>query len=149
MKELAARLLAKRVLDGECWVFDGAKDRDGYGRIAVSGVNTPAHRAAWSAFRGDPGAEHVLRNEGCVSRACFNPDHLHLGAHTQNMIERDAWGAGIRGERVATAKLEASDVLAIRHLRSKGFTCKAIADRFGVKPTTVSHIALRRTWRHI
>ncbi len=99
--------------------------------------------------RPSPGDEHVLHNPGCVSRACFNPDCLHLGSHPQNMRERDDWGLGIRGERVAAAKLTEQTVLAIRALRQQGFTCKAISDMFGVNPSTVSHVALRRTWQHI
>ena len=149
MSNLASRLLAKRDFVGACWVFSGSKDRCGYGRISVQGINTPAHRAAWMAFRGDPGNQHVLHNEGCVSRACFNPNHLHLGSHTQNMIERDAWGDGIRGERVGRSRLSAEDVRTIRMLRNKGYIWRVIADMFGVHPSTARHAATGRSWNHI
>lgn len=146
MKDLAYRLLARREVVGTCWVFRGSLDRYGYGRLFVDGSNVTAHRAAWAAFRGDPGTAHVLHNEDCTSRACFNPAHLHVGTHQRNMRERDDWGSGIRGHRVATAKLTSSDVAEIRDLREAGALCKTLAERYGVSPSTISHAALGRTW---
>lgn len=143
------RLLAKRQVVGDCWLFDGAHDRNGYGRFFYEGVNEAAHRVAWIIFRGDPGDLHVLHNEDCGHRDCFNPSHLHLGTHQQNMLERDQWGHGIRGERAGRARLAATDVLAARAMRTAGSTWKTIGEKFGVAPATVRQAATGRTWAHL
>jgi hypothetical protein len=99
------------------------------------------------AFRGDPGDLHVLHS--CEHRDCFNPDHLHLGTHQDNMAERDEWGHGIRGERVHTARLTAEQVLEARQAHRSGETSVAIAERYGVSPVTIRHAVTGRTWRHL
>jgi hypothetical protein len=147
MKELGQRLLAKRTIEGDCWRFSGSHDRCGYGRIALNGRNEPAHRAAWIAWRGDPGEMHVLHS--CESRDCFQPSHLTLGTHQENMRQRDTWGHGIRGERVALARLTGTQVVEIRKLRAAGMRWANIAQRFGISAATACHAGIGRTWAHV
>lgn len=68
------RFWERLVLVGECWIFTGAKNEDGYGKVKLDG-HWRAHRYAWSVLRGEipDGLEldHLCRN-----RACVNPDHL-------------------------------------------------------------------------
>jgi hypothetical protein len=142
MKE---RLLARRVVVDDCWIWPGAHDSCGYGRIWSQGRAALVHREAWVAFCGDPGDLHVLHS--CEHRDCFNPDHLHLGTHQENMAERDEWGHGIRGERVAGARLTAEQVLDARS--RSGETWVTLAERYGVSPSTIRHAVTGRTWRHL
>lgn len=51
-----------------------------------------------------------------------------------------------RGERVATAKLTAEQVRAIR---ASTETQTAIAARYGVRQTLISRIRRREIWRHV
>jgi hypothetical protein len=79
----------------------------------------------------------------CDNRACINPDHIILGTHTdnnRNMVERERQA---RGEQIGTAKLTASDVLAIRALRSKSASLVEIGELFGVVQTTACEITRR------
>lgn len=64
-----------------------------------------------------------------------------------------------RGEANARAKLTPTSVREIRRLRDglgrrslpsdDPRSLVAIAERYGISVTTVSHIAMRRRWRHV
>lgn len=149
MGSLTERLLDRRIFVGDCWLYDGARDKDGYGRISVAGINTPAHRAAWIAFRGDPGNLQVLHNQGCESRACFNPSHLHLGTVGQNMAERAEWGHGHRGEQTPNSILTEEKVREAGLLRSQGATWRHLGNVYGVAESTIRHAVTGLSWGHL
>lgn len=52
------------------------------------------------------------------------------------------------GERASRAKLNESDVLAIRSARGKE-TSRALSERYGVSNQQISSIWTRRTWKHV
>ena len=84
--DFAGRFWAKVDRSGECWLWQGSKDRQGYGRIKSPGmrVNLKAHRVAYAMSAGiDPGAELVLHS--CDNPSCCNPAHLSVGTHGENM----------------------------------------------------------------
>jgi hypothetical protein len=68
----------RKVAMGEgdaCWMWRGARNRDGYGNVKVAGATVGAHRVAYLLAYGhlEPGRElhHI-----CGNRACVRPDHL-------------------------------------------------------------------------
>lgn len=72
---------------GECWIWRGAPDAAGYGRIRVGGVQRYVHRVAYELFVGSiPEGltiDHVAAR-GCVSRACMRPAHLEAVTLAEN-----------------------------------------------------------------
>lgn len=54
-----------------------------------------------------------------------------------------------KGESAQFSKLTEKDVLDIRERRRNGEMTKSIAKDYGIKPSYVSTIALRITWKHI
>lgn len=159
----------------ECWLWQGAKQPDGYGTFNVSSSQTVrAHRYAWEiTFKKEiPKGICVLHK--CDASSCVNPSHLFLGTkkdNTQDMLKKGRYGAKTHPERIARgdrhgarthpesrpqgekcsyAKLKEGDVREIRRLYAAGgITQRLLAERYCVHESTVCYIVKHRTWKHI
>lgn len=97
--------------DGDaCWIWTGAKFRNGYSAFRMQGKTRHAHRVAWELAYGPivghvPGdnEREVVVMHKCDNPTCVRPDHLELGSDADNI--RDMWrkGRGSRGEKHAEA----------------------------------------------
>jgi hypothetical protein len=72
-------------MSGDCWIWMGSKDRDGYGRYE----NRPAHRIAYELAGHTLPARRPLHHT-CGIKHCVNPGHLqpvtfaeHMAIHRQ------------------------------------------------------------------
>ena len=131
-----------------CWLWTASQSGHGYGYFFMDGRGTRAHRAAWILYQGEiPNDLCVLHK--CDNPQCVNPDHLWLGSHAENMIDRGKKARSARGVRVNTTKLSIDDVKKVRALLKKGINCTAIARSFGVSTTAIHAIRNRRTWAWI
>lgn len=127
-----------------CWLWQGALN-NGYGQSSWNGSALQSHKVSWRAFRGEiPKGMFVCHR--CDTRACINPDHLFLGTHADNMRDMVAKGRQLFGRRHREAKLTESAVLEIR---AGGATDSAFAKKFGVAPTTVQQVRIRRSWKQV
>lgn len=70
-----------------CWVWTGAIDQDGYGRVRIGRRNRKAHRVAYQLANG-PFPAHLIIRHTCDNPPCCNPDHLLTGTHQDNMNDR-------------------------------------------------------------
>lgn len=123
----------------------------GYGKVKRNGVTTVAHRVSWEMENGPiPDGLQVCHH--CDNPPCVNPEHLFLGTQKNNLDDRNRKGRAVwsPGSRNGGAKLVEEDVLEIRRLgAARCETQAAIADRFGVTPSQISHILRRVSWKHL
>lgn len=84
------RLLSKRKIDEatKCWIWTGAVDSGGYGKIGLGYKTLSVKRVIMNAKEG----EQVNHKLFCHNRLCFNPEHLYIGIASDNV--KDAWKNG-------------------------------------------------------
>lgn len=136
-----------------CWLWQGAKDRKGYGWYHVPGtVNDMvyAHRHAYVEAYG-PIPEGKVVMHLCNTPSCCNPAHLKAGTQQENIQQKHREGRAntARGEQSGLSKLTTDAVIDIRNRRSQGEPLKSIAADYGITDSLVSLVALRKVWQHI
>lgn len=133
------RLLERRVIVNDCWIWEGNRDSCGYGRIKSLGKLFSVHRIAYELWVGQVGDNFVLHK--CDTPSCFNPDHLFLGTQTDNMKDMTKKGRGVvpklSGEKHPSARLSDKDIEAIL-LDSR--SQYVIAKEYGITQPHVSNI---------
>jgi len=64
-----------------CWVWEGARSKEGYGILRLGDAQRPAPRLFWESFVGiiPPGFRVLSRKlPKCAGKACCNPAHHRL-----------------------------------------------------------------------
>ena len=113
-----------------CWVWMGARNPKGYGRLGIPSTHrvAQAHRYYYEQEHGPiPGGlepDHLCRN-----RTCVNPAHIELVTRREN------------AQRGAKAKLTAVDVRAIaRERETIGTPLRQLGHRYGVSHSHLSRV---------
>lgn len=123
-----------------CKEWEGTYDAQGYPRYKSGGRSLYVHRAEFEYFhrRLEPG-EKVYR--ACGNRRCVNALHLV----TEKPVTKK------RRQRPASAKLNPRKVREIREAlaRRDRPSQRALAEKYGVTPAAISHVARRKTWAHV
>lgn len=151
-----------------CLLWTAACSKGGYGQTHVPRGETPeggtvqyVHRLAWRATRGEiPDGMEVCHDcPGGDRPNCWEPSHLFLGSHRENMRDASRKGAlsypGVhrgdvpRGEDHYRAVLNAPLVMAMRERYAAGESSAWIALTAGV-PAITAYDAIRgKTWAHL
>ena len=161
----AERFWPKVDMSGDCWLWTGALDTDGYGVFRYDGKRQGhAHRFAYEQAYGPISDSRLFACHICDTPRCCRPTHLFLGTVADNSADMSRKGRAAQGERHGSAlhpetivkgerhgmsRLAAVEVLQIRALAQTGMLGKDIAARYGVTPSVVSSVVRRKTWRHI
>lgn len=138
---------------GECWLWLGKLDKDGYGQFAVTvaGTNTQrhvrAHRFAYESAFGSCGAP-VLRH-ACDNPRCVRPDHLVPGTQRENRADAVARGREPWGELKPNATLSIDAVETAKSMIASGMTVAHAARALGVRYRTLWQAVRGKTWRRI
>lgn len=79
-----SQLWAKVRLEGECWIWQGYRDKHGYGRFHVRRRRYLVHRYVYEMARG-PIPSSLVLDHLCRRPPCLNPAHLEAVTHDVNM----------------------------------------------------------------
>lgn len=87
-----------------CWIWNAAKDKDGYGQFALHRQVNAAHRVAWLLRHGwlPPYPESEL-DHLCRNRDCVNPEHLQVVSHRENSLRSESFAA-LNAQKTVCAK---------------------------------------------
>jgi len=123
------------VMGKECWIWNGAIDKNGYGtrRYGTKKINKNffAHRLSFLVFKGEL-KDGMQINHTCDNPSCVNPVHLYQGTQADNMADVKDRGRGakekpnLQGENHHSAKLTSKDVKFIREHKKKGGSLRAL-----------------------
>lgn len=131
-----------------CWLWTGAKDKDGYGRISNKSEGRKADRAnriCWKLTYGTIATgKRVLHT--CDNPSCVRPDHLFLGENKDNSADMVAKGRQARGARQWKSKLTEA---AVRDIRSSSERNEVLAVKYKVSAGTIWHVRAGITWKHV
>jgi len=132
-----------------CWIWTGAKDEQGRGRIVTDDKPILPHRFAWELQNG-PIPEGLRVCHHCDNPSCVRPDHLFLGTPADNSADMVSKSRQRRGSQRPGAKLNEASVTEIRRRYALGnISQEALAVEYGVTQGAIGQAILRKTWRHI
>jgi DNA-binding CsgD family transcriptional regulator len=136
----------------DCWPWDGAANRWGYGVCQLNGVGMNASRAAYITENGPLGIGLVVCHR-CDNPICCNPNHLFAATQRENLEDCRAKGrqrylSGAEHRR-PTAKMNAEIVRWIRSQYSKGLSQSEIGRILGISSGTISRAVRGESWGHV
>lgn len=135
----------------ECWLWQrGLGMRGEYGAFRIGYHTLGTHRVSYVVSNGKLPRELVCHT--CDNPLCCNPKHLYDGSSADNARDREERGRiknRIRGEKSHMAKLTEEEVREIRYRGEAGEIQRDLAREFGVTQVAISHILLRKNWKHV
>lgn len=137
--------------DGSCWIWQGKKNRYGYGRMTPGYRGTGekgAHRVAYELLVG-PIPEGLVLDHLCRVRDCVNPAHLEPTTIGENVMRGDTHGARNRAKTHCAQghPFIADNIYASAGRARECRTCKLVAVR-KYRATHAEGISIRRKARY-
>ena len=162
-EETIARFWAKVSRGDGCWLWTASKRNKGYGAFAYKEngrvVQDRAHRTSYVIHKGEvPAGMLVLHT--CDTPACVNPAHLFVGTNADNVADMMSKGRHVaggtyragnyeKGELHHAARLNESDVRAIRARINAGESMGSVSRAMGLSIGHVHRIYHRKAWGHV
>lgn len=144
--DIVTKLISRVKIDEEtgCWIWQGAKNNKGYGKIGVNYKGWLVHRLSYSLFRGEipPG---ILVCHKCDVRLCCLPLHLFLGTHQDNLDDAIAKKRHHNGCR----KLSDEQVISLTERYAAGERSTDLAKEYGISSGNVYSIATGRSFKSV
>jgi hypothetical protein len=140
---------------GQCWLWLGYRDEDGYGRIKVNGRMRMAHHVSLE-FEGYYMIPEAFGKKQvghfCDNPPCVRVSHLKIWERQDDAGDKVSKGrqARVHGERNGRAVLTEALVREIRSLYQRGVRGRgqvALARRFGVSDAIIGRIVRSEAWK--
>lgn len=133
-----------------CWIWNGSRNKDGYGQIGINNKIYSAHRLSYELLKTTI-PEGLFICHTCDNPSCVNPDHLFTGTHQDNMDDMVAKGRSPkqRGEDASSTVLteeQAQYILDFNHYHG---SLTILAERFGVDVSTIFYVKNGKSWSHL
>ena len=147
--QLFWRMVSKGNPD-ECWLWNGSKNRSGYGQINRNGKGIKAHRYAYMQANKCSIDRKTLVLHKCDNPSCVNPNHLFLGTQEDNMKDMKEKGRADKAKKVKGSshyktKLSENSVARIRMMYGV-LEGKHIADIYSISRASVCVIQSCKSW---
>lgn len=126
------------VAENGCWLWQGKRDKAGYGRLRRDGRDWLAHRWSYEFFVAPIGS--LVLDHLCREPSCVNPAHLEPVSDAVNV--RRGLGTKIGARSVAEIR-----VLYASWTGSQRGFARAVATHFGVAESTVRNLVGGFTWQ--
>jgi hypothetical protein len=98
------RILANTAKQGDCLLYLGVKDRDGYGFITTGKKQAKkiirVHRYVCEHHKGEPEQSFLFAIHSCDQPSCVNPDHLSWGTHKENRKQARDRLCNLKGQKL-------------------------------------------------
>lgn len=78
-------------VDSGCWNWIGGKVGMGYPKVYTRSGSARGNRVVWELWNG-PIPDGMIVCHKCDNSGCCNPDHLFIGTHSDNMLDREIKG---------------------------------------------------------
>ncbi len=126
-----------------CWLWTGSLTYKGYGQLAFGDrKNIPAHRVAYSLFRGTVTSGLCVLHT-CDVRNCVTHDPLYIGTPKDNMRDDMQRHRNPSGEIHGSAKLTWLDVDQIRKSKESS---RNLAMKYRVSYFTINAVKRGEEW---
>lgn len=134
----------------ECWIWKCRRDRDGYGISKVDGKSARVHRIMYELYYDVKLTPNQLVLHKCNNGhlSCCNPEHLKVGTHKENAMDRDLAGRTRKGSLHGNAKLTEEQAKKIKELFLYGYKAKEISEYMGIPTSTVYNLKYG-AWKHV
>lgn len=119
--------------DEDCWIWQGGKDKDGYGNIRTPTTQLRAHRVSYEMHKGKIPKGLLIRHT-CHNTSCVNPNHLLVGTVLQNARDKVEACRQPVNEKHANCKYSNDVVLKIR---SSSLSTKELHLIYGVSESQI------------
>jgi len=133
---------------GDCWIWQAAINKGGYGTCRFFQKKWLAHRLSWYLFFGDFD-KSLSVCYWCNNPSCVRPQHLYLGTQIDNMTYMKQCGRQPNnvGELNPNAKIDIRAVNEIRGLRNAyRQVISETVRRLGLCECHVQRIANEQFW---
>ena len=133
---------------GDCWIWTGMVDKDGYGRTSYLSREWFLHRLMYDWYKGPLIPGKVVMHS-CDNPPCCNPEHLSQGTIADNNKDCALKGRKPSGSANGSAKLTDYQVECIRALYDLGISMVKLSLMFNVSRLTIRKIINKQAWKDL